>query len=68
MVGPGCTEDEQRGFGESRHPSRLRHHLLHGGAGEAELLGSDLGELLGLWGEAEPMPELTTDRYSGIGL
>ena len=68
MVGPGCTEDEQRGIGESRHPGRLRHHLLCGGAGEVELQESDLGDLLGLWREAEPEPRLTTDRFSGSGL
>ena len=52
-------------MGESRHPGRLRQHLLGGGAGEVELQESDLGELLGLQGEAEPEPMLTTDRFSG---
>ena len=55
-------------MGESRHPGRLRQHLLGGGAGEVVLQESDLGDLLGLWGEAETEPKLTTDRFSGTGL
>ena len=54
--------------GESRHPGRLRHHLLRGDAGGAREERSDLYELLGLRGEAEPRPALTTDRFSGCVL